>query len=77
MCKFIQLPVLSGTSKPLQALPFPSLGGAEAVFLRLNFFFMCSPDGVQGKMQMWVDIFPEEGGSPGAPINVSPRKPDE
>ena len=31
----------------------------------------------QGKMQMWVDIFPEELGYPGAPINVSPRKPDE
>lgn len=32
---------------------------------------------IQGKIQMWVDIFPEEKGFPPAPINVSPRKPDE
>jgi len=35
------------------------------------------PDIEQGKLQMWVDIFPSHCGSPQPPVNISPRQPRE
>ncbi|XP_068709292.1 myoferlin-like isoform X2 [Montipora foliosa] len=33
------------------------------------------PSVEQGKLQMWVDIFPKHMGTPSAPFDVNPRKP--
>uniref|UniRef100_A0A8C4VI19 C2 domain-containing protein n=1 Tax=Gopherus evgoodei TaxID=1825980 RepID=A0A8C4VI19_9SAUR len=33
------------------------------------------PSARQGKLQMWVDVFPESFGPPGPAFNITPRKP--
>lgn len=30
---------------------------------------------LQGKVEMWVDMFPMDMPSPGAPVDITPRKP--
>ena len=29
----------------------------------------------QGQIEMWVDMFPRDMQSPGAPVDITPRKP--
>ena len=31
----------------------------------------------QGRLHMWIDLFPKEYGDPGEPFNISPRKPSK
>ena len=36
-----------------------------------------SPSRTQGKLHMWVDIFPKTGANLPPPIDISPRKPEK
>ncbi|KAA0200949.1 Dysferlin limb girdle muscular dystrophy 2B (autosomal recessive) [Fasciolopsis buskii] len=74
------------------AIPNPHLGPAkerlslhilnhlplvkEHVETRL-LFSPLQPNIEQGKVQMWIDMFPTKLGEPGPPVDVSPRKPNE
>ncbi|XP_041427025.1 myoferlin-like [Xenopus laevis] len=37
----------------------------------------CQPDIPQGRVEMWVDIFPKSLGPPGPAVNIVPRKPKQ
>uniref|UniRef100_A0A183AJD0 C2 domain-containing protein n=1 Tax=Echinostoma caproni TaxID=27848 RepID=A0A183AJD0_9TREM len=40
-------------------------------------FSPLQPNIEQGKVQMWIDLFPTKLGEPGPPVDVSPRQPNE
>nr|XP_026691852.1 myoferlin isoform X2 [Ciona intestinalis] len=40
-------------------------------------FYDGLPNIEQGRLQMWVDMFPKEFGDPGLPYNIEPRKPSK
>nr|XP_026691585.1 myoferlin isoform X3 [Ciona intestinalis] len=40
-------------------------------------FYDVLPNIEQGRLQMWVDMFPKEFGDPGLPYNIEPRKPSK
>ena len=48
----------------------PCLRDFKAPGCKLNIFFF-----LQGKLEMFIDIFPEIYGQPAPPIDISPRKP--
>lgn len=54
-------------------LPYITIVSVAVVFsflLRKVIFFV-----FQGKIEMWVDMFPMDMPSPGAPVDITPRKP--
>uniref|UniRef100_H2ZAD9 C2 domain-containing protein n=1 Tax=Ciona savignyi TaxID=51511 RepID=H2ZAD9_CIOSA len=40
-------------------------------------FYDALPNIEQGRLQLWVDMFPKEYGDPGLPYNIEPRKPSK
>ncbi|KAM6185251.1 fer-1-like protein 5 [Rhynchocyon petersi] len=65
-----------GSKKERLALYLLHTQGLVPEHLETRTLYSDSQPGIdQGKVQMWVDIFPKRLGSPGPPVNISPRKP--
>ena len=43
----------------------------------LNSFILIIFNCVQGRLQMWVDMFPKEHGEPQSAFTIEPRKPSK
>nr|KAF6301287.1 fer-1 like family member 5 [Pipistrellus kuhlii] len=65
-----------GPKKERLALYLLHAQGLVPEHLETRMLYSSNQPGIdQGKIQMWVDIFPEKLGPPGPPVNIRPRKP--
>ncbi|XP_027988522.2 fer-1-like protein 5 [Eptesicus fuscus] len=65
-----------GPKKERLALYLLHAQGLVPEHLETRMLYSSSQPGIdQGKIQMWVDIFPTKLGSPGPPVNIRPRQP--
>ncbi|XP_035308371.1 fer-1-like protein 5 isoform X2 [Cricetulus griseus] len=65
-----------GPKKERLALYILNSQGLVPEHVETRTLFSNSQPGIdQGKIQMWVDVFPFVLGPPGRPVNISPRKP--
>ena len=73
-----QLPILSEEDMALAVLHNWSNITGPLVSEHIETRSLYHPDkpGIeQGKLEMWIDMFPKDGPSPPPPIDISPRKP--
>ncbi|XP_066495742.1 fer-1-like protein 5 [Tiliqua scincoides] len=65
-----------GTPKERMALHLLHTCGLVPEHIETRTLYSTIHPGIeQGKVQMWIDIFPESLGEPGPPFDITPRKP--